>query len=296
MARRLRRYGFSGQNHPQRNLLIILTIIALLLLTSGQFYKRIYTGLQHTIFAITAPLANFSAKPFRSIGKGFENIARYNDINDEFEKLTLQQRENSHWEFLAKQLIRENEILRARWKLPKSYPKLEGNLVVGRVIADLSGTFIDSLLIASGSHDSVALNDIALDNGVLIGRVVEVNNHYSRILLLTDINSRIPVIIGEINHRAILGGNNSSLPDILFPAIDAQITKNMNVKTSGHGGVFPSGIVIGKIILNDGKTIKVNPSADFSKLEYVDILNFNEQVIPEDTKKEIIDSYHKNAQ
>ncbi len=295
MARRSR-HGFSTQSHSQKTILIVLTIIALLLLTSGQIYKNLYNGLQNASLAITSPLIGFVTQPFIFFSNLHESIRNFNSINTELQALKLELRQSSYWESYAKAAIAENNLLRKRWHLPDDFPELPGSFVVARIIADLSGTFIDSLLINSGEKNSITINDIALDNGVLVGRVIHTNKHYSRILLLTDINSRIPVIIGPDQARAIMGGNNSSFPDILFPTIATLITQGMEVKTSGHGGVFPPGIPIGTIIFSDDNAIKVNPTSYSNQLKYLDILSFHARITPKDTVHEITDIYENAAQ
>ena len=292
MARRSR-HGFASRINPQHTLLIILTLIAILLLVSGQVYKNLYDGLRSNVMSVTAPLINIATAPFRMVGNISNNVGDYQTLQQKYQDLQIEMRQASYWESYARQLSAENRLLRERWNLPSDFPKLPGNFVVARVIADLSGTFINSFLINAGKNQNIAANDIAMDNGALVGRVIDVKNKYSRILLITDINSRVPIVVGDERLRAIMGGNNSDKTDLLFSAIDVDITPGMQVLTSGHGGVFPAGIPIGKVASNDGIDIKIEILATPHNIEYVDILSYASKIIPDDTSKNISDDYQE---
>ena len=292
MARRSR-HGLAARINPQHTLLIVLTVIAILLLVSGQVYKNLYSGLRSNVMSVTAPLINIATAPFRMVGNVSNNIGDYQTLQQEYQDLQIEMRQASYWEFYARQLLAENELLRQRWNLPADIPKLPGNFVVAKVVADLSGTFINSFLINAGKNQNIAINDIAMDNGALVGRIIDVKNKYSRVLLMTDINSRVPIVVGDERLRAIMGGDNSDQTDLLFAAIDAVITPGMQVLTSGHGGIFPAGIPIGKVVSNDGTDIKIEPLATLHKIEYVDILSFAAKIIPDDKSKNISDDYQE---
>ncbi len=292
MARRSR-HGLASRINPQHTLLIVLTVIAILLLVSGQVYKNLYSGLRSNVMSVTAPLINIATAPFRMVGNISNNVGDYQTLQQKYQDLQIEMRQASYWESYARQLLAENQLLRQRWNLPSDFPKLPGNFVVARVVADLSGTFINSFLINAGKNQNIAINDIAMDNGALVGRVIDVKNKYSRVLLITDINSRVPIVVGDERLRAIMGGNNSDHTDLLFSAIDSVITPGMQVLTSGHGGVFPSGIPIGQVVSNDGIDIKIAPLATPHRIEYVDILSFAAKIIPDDKNKTLSDNYQE---
>ncbi|MCH9852300.1 MAG: rod shape-determining protein MreC [Alphaproteobacteria bacterium] len=292
MARRSR-HGLAARINPQHTLLIVLTVIAILLLISGQVYKNLYDGMRSNVMSITSPLINIATAPFRMVGNISNNIGDYQTLQQQYQDLKIEMRQASYWEFYARQLLAENQLLRQRWNLPDDFPTLPGNFVVARVIADLSGTFINSFLINAGKNQNIAINDIAMDNGALVGRIIDVKNKYSRVLLITDINSRVPIVVGDERLRAIMGGNNSDQTDLLFAAIDSVITPGMKILTSGHGGVFPAGIPIGQVISNDGDNIKIAPLAVPHQIEYVDILSFAAKIIPNDKSKDISQDYQE---
>ncbi len=293
MARRSRRYGLASGINTQHTYLIALTIIAFLLLVSGQIYKNLYDGVRGGVMAVTSPIIKIVNSPFKIAHDVSENLGDYKELQKKYENLQLDMRQASYWEAYARQLLAENQLLRERWNLAKDFPKLPGNFVVARIIADLSGTFINSFIINSGKINHINENDIALNNGSLVGRVIDTKNNYARILLLTDINSRIPVIIGPERLRAIMAGNNSDKTDVFFAPIDSVITPGMNVFTSGHGGIFPPGIPIGQIIASKSDIIKISLITNPHILEYIDILSFGAKIILEDSKTNISENYQE---
>lgn len=292
MARRSR-HGLFARINTQYTYLIILTLIAILLLAGGQFYRNIYDNIRGGVMFVTSPIIKIVNAPFTFIGQMSQNVGNYQALQQKHEDLQFKLRQTSYWEGYARKLLAENYALRQRWQLAEDFPKLPGNFLVARVIADLSGTFIDSFLINVGSNNNITVNDIALDNGALIGRIIDVKSNYSRILLLTDINSRIPVVVGPERLRAIMAGNNSKTPDLLFAPIDSIIQPDMEVVTSGHGGVFPPGIPIGRISYSAPNDIRIEPVAVPEKLEYVDILGFSAKLVPNENKLSIEEYYQE---
>jgi rod shape-determining protein MreC len=109
----------------------------------------------------------------------------------------------------------------------------------------------------------------------LIGRVTEVGDWSSRVWLISDLNSRIPVTIAETGDRAILAGDNTTQPKLLFLARDASVPEGARVVTSGHGGVFPPNLPVGILKEAERGTYTVVPTADLGRITYVRLVDFN---------------------
>jgi rod shape-determining protein MreC len=101
-----------------------------------------------------------------------------------------------------------------------------------------------------------------------------VGNRSARVLLVTDINSRIPVLIGEARDRAILAGDNSSQPKLLYLAPGTETVPGDHVVTSGHGGVFPPGLPIGVVTQASETTMRVQPFVDWAHMEYLRLADY----------------------
>jgi rod shape-determining protein MreC len=104
--------------------------------------------------------------------------------------------------------------------------------------------------------------------------VVEVGRNSSRLLLLTDLNSRVPVIVEASRYRGVLAGDNSDQPKLIFLPTNAKVNVGDRIVTSGHGGVFPPGLAVGVVSSIGDGNIRIEPLVDFSRIEYVSILRY----------------------
>jgi rod shape-determining protein MreC len=175
------------------------------------------------------------------------------------------------WQAVALRLESENEALR---RLLAFVPDPEARFVSARVIADAGGTFANSLLVFGGAAYGIAIGDAAVTGDGLAGRVVSVAPHSARILLLTDLNSRIPVLITTSGTRAILAGDNSPHPRLLHMTSDSLVVPGERIVTSGDAGAFPAGLPVGVVASVDGGVIRVKPYVERSRLDTVRIVDF----------------------
>ena len=125
---------------------------------------------------------------------------------------------------------------------------------------------------ALGKADRIEKGDAVVNGEGLIGRVAEAGRRSGRVLLISDLNSRIPVVAEKSRIRAILAGDNSPSPKLAFLSPNARLDVGDRIVTSGHGGVFPSGLPVGRIASVADGVIRVEPFADFHRLEYVRII------------------------
>lgn len=175
------------------------------------------------------------------------------------------------WQTSARQLEAENRGLR---ELMNYAPGAEISFVTSRVIADTGGAFVHSVLLNAGDADGVKKGQVVITGSGLVGRVQGVGRNSSRILLITDLNSRIPVLVEPGRIRAILAGDNSERPRLIHLPPGAIVATGDRVVTSGHGGVFPPGVPIGLVSAMTDGGIGVQPFVDRNKLEYVRVLDY----------------------
>ena len=150
--------------------------------------------------------------------------------------------------------------------------------LVAKVLIDKKSPFLRSIILNRGSKDSVSMGMAVLDGGYLIGKVIEVNYLTSRALLISDLNSKIPVSIEPGNIQSILSGTGKSNGIIEFMYKKKSIENNSIVYSSGSGGIFKSGIPIGIISMeekNDERS--VNFFSDLSQLTFVKLVSFNKE-------------------
>ncbi len=146
--------------------------------------------------------------------------------------------------------------------------------VLAKIIVDHDSPFLKSIIINKGSKDNIKIGTNIYDQSYLVGRVIEVNYKTSRVLLLSDLNSNVPVTIAPQNVQAIITGSDDNTAQIKYmkSGITSELTDKSIVYTSGTGAIFKSGIPIGKIRINENdksKKFKVEFYSDFSQLKYV---------------------------
>ena len=142
--------------------------------------------------------------------------------------------------------------------------------VLAKIIVDHESPFLKSVIINKGSNNKIKIGTNIYDQSYLVGRVVEVNYRTSRVLLLSDLNSNVPVTIAPQNIQAIMIGAGENFGEIKYikDGIFEKFDENSIVYTSGTGAIFKSGIPIGKLIQRD-KDLDVEFYSDFSQLKYV---------------------------
>jgi len=157
------------------------------------------------------------------------------------------------------------------------------NSIVAKVLIDKQSPFLRSLIINKGSKNNIKLGMIVLDEGYLVGKIVEVNFFTSRVLLISDINSKIPVSLQPGDIQAIMSGKDKE-EGVLQYTKDKNLPRikgKTKVLTSGAGGLFKSGIPIGEVDFNDDLQINmdkvINFYRDFSQLKYVKVVSFSRE-------------------
>ncbi|MCC7047799.1 MAG: rod shape-determining protein MreC [Alphaproteobacteria bacterium] len=174
------------------------------------------------------------------------------------------------WQAVARQLEAENAILR---NLTGFVPEAAATEVSARVIGASGGAYVRSVLVAAGARHGVRKGQAAVAGAGLAGRVTEVGDRSARVLLITDLNSRIPVVVESSRDQAILAGDNSDRPRLDYLRPNARVSPGDRVVTSGIGGIFPPGIPVGVVVGADGG-LRVQPPIDWDRLEFLRLVDF----------------------
>lgn len=206
-------------------------------------------------------------------------VGAVSDMVDDFENFTRAYQQNKSlrkeiqrlraWREAAQQLERENAKLRALNNL-RLAPRI--GFVAGEVIADSGSPFAQSALLNIGADDGVTDGAAAVDGEGLVGRIVGVGARASRVLLLTDFNSRVPVKVLPSGRRAILSGENSDAPRLNFLDNMTGVASGDVVVTTGDGGVFPPELPVGRVAVVGEYGARVQIGADYERLEFVRVL------------------------
>lgn len=193
-------------------------------------------------------------------------------VHDENFRLRTENARLLQWQEVARRLEQDNAALR---RLLSAGPDLSQTYVTGRVIADGGGSFVRTALLNVGTKDGIKKGQAVIGEGGYVGRVAEVGVRAARILLVTDLNSRLPVMLQEGGHRAVLTGDNSPQPRLEYLTGAARPAVGMHVVTSGDGGQFPAGIPVGEIVSTDG-VVRVRPVVDLGRLDFLRVMQFDE--------------------
>ena len=209
--------------------------------------------------------------------RGFQSYAalqRQNrELRDELQRMKA-------WKEAALQLGQENAKLLDLNKV-RLDPAL--TVVTGQVLADSGSPFRQSVLLNVGGARDGIMDGWAVTDGLgLVGRISGVGERSSRVLLLTDSASRVPVTIQPSGQRAMLSGDNSGLPVLEFIEAPEEVRPGDRVVSSGDGGVFPAGLLVGQVALGADRQLRARVVADLGRLEFLRVLrSHSSEVITE---------------
>ena len=185
------------------------------------------------------------------------------------ENLTLKKKieQSNLLKLKSEKLEIENNILRKELSLLP--PSIE-NYVFVKVIADTQTHYNKTIIINAGKNMNIRTGDAALTYKGLVGSVIDVHEKYSRVLLINDINSKIPVRVGKQNIKAIISGNNTDKMELLYFKDNFPVDVDDLVYTSGDGGYFNSGLPVG-LVKKEKNAFFVKPLNDLSDMQYINI-------------------------
>ena len=193
------------------------------------------------------------------------------DIRAENARLRDENERLRRWQSIALALDAENQRLKANlhW-IPDPAP----SYVTARVVADAGGVYAKAVLLSVGPNHGVRKGEIALDERGLVGRVTEVGARTARVLLITDLNSRIPVILENSRAHAILVGTNGARPRLTYWPEGAMPQEGERVVTSAEASAFPANLPVGTVHFSTANVPEVAPAAMLDRLEVVRIFDY----------------------
>lgn len=221
---------------------------------------------------LLAPIYGVLAGPISAAHEGLSNGRHLFSLVGDNARLREENERLRKWRDVALALEAENTALRAnlRW-IPDAAP----SFVTARVVADAGGVYARSVLIALGPNHSVTRGEIALDDRGLVGRVTEVGARSARVLLLTDMNSRVPVTLESSRARAILVGTNTDRLRLLYYPQDTPPKEGERVVTSAEAHAFPANLPVGTVHYpKQGNVPEVIPAARLDRVEIVRLFDY----------------------
>jgi rod shape-determining protein MreC len=237
------------------------------------FKAEAYGATRRASDTVLAPVGDVLAAPGRWTGAGVDTVSDYFGAASENRQLKSELKEMRQWRDVAIALKNENQRYRTLLGL-KTDPPIP--MAAARIVTDSRGPFADTRLANAGSERGVrAGNPVMSENG-LVGRVIGVTEGVSRVLLLTDIASRTPVMIDRTNARAILTGDGGPNPRLDYLRGRDPIREGDRVLTSGDGGVLPRGLPVGTAVKGLDGRWRLVLASDRAPIDFVRILLFQD--------------------
>lgn len=248
-----------------------LIFLSVALLVLSRLDHGYVAGVRGQVTELMNPVLRAAMVPLEPLRAAARTVSETLTLHSEMERLRNENQRLKGWEWRAVELERKFAELSAASRTAR---ETQIGFITARVIANSSGAFVRSATINAGQDQGLKAGYPVLSGDGLVGRVVDAGSNASRILLLTDAQSRIPVHVGREAARAVLSGDNGPNPRLVFAAPGHAISPGDVVSTSGTGGLFPRGLRIGTVAAA-GSALSVRLDADLDTIEYLGVLLYD---------------------
>ena len=268
------RSAFLKKSYQQKFSLLTLLFLSVVIIILGSInfkpVQYVKIGINEIVYR-SSFIISIPENYFKNLSiKLDEHLSLYDQFKKNEAELKILKEKKLNNDFL----ILENNKLRDLIN-----ESIQSEDLYAKVLVDKNSPYLKSIILNKGSKDNVKIGMAIVDNSYLVGKVIEVNYTNSRALLLSDLNSKIPVLLEPLDIHAVVSGTGSNYGVIEYTKdnYDQKIKgKEIIVYTSGYGGLFKPGLPVGKLI-NDNKTNKniVSFYSDFRQLDYVKIVSYD---------------------
>ena len=255
----------------QRFSFMALILLAVALMMLGKVDIALMERVRANVTDAVTPILDVISKPILSVNKMISEAKVFYYVREENLMLKQEKDRLLQWQAAARKLEIENKNLRGLLNFPV---EPAAGFITARAIADTGGAFANSVVINAGNKSGIRKGQATITGEGLVGRVTDVGARSSRVLLITDLNSRIPVVLQSSQARAILAGDNTHRPKLIHLSPGASISQGDRIVTSGHGGAFPPGLPVGLVASVNEKGINIEPFVQRSRVTYLRILDY----------------------
>jgi len=265
------RSAFLKKKDKQKFSLLTLLFLSILVIILSNYNFKVIQLIKIGINEFTYRASFLISTPENKIQKINSQIKDHLKVYENYKNLELELEKLKQKKLTNNFLKMENEKLRDLIN-----ESINSNEILARVLIDKKSPFLRSIILNKGTKDKLKIGMAVVDEVHLVGKVIEVNFTNSRVLLLSDLNSKIPVVLEPIGMQAVVsgtGGTNGKIQYTKEEYSDDINNQEIIAYTSGLGGLFKPGLPVGKIS-------RVNPHeivffSDFKQLEYVKIISLN---------------------
>ena len=260
------RSAFLKKSTKQKFSLLTLVFLSIFIIILSGLNFTLIKNIKIFINEVVYRSSFVASVPENFIKKSYLGIKEYSNFYDNYKynKIELDKIKSEN---ISSEIVKsENKELK---ELIEDYT-LTKNKILAKVIVDHQSPFLRTVIINKGTADKIKIGTNVYDRSYLVGRVIEVNYKSSRVLLLSDLNSNVPISIIPGNIQAIITGNGENSGEIKYTKdnLVESIENESIAYTSGTGSIFKSGIPIGKLNISDKKLL-INFYSDFTQLKYV---------------------------
>ncbi|WP_225027622.1 rod shape-determining protein MreC [Xinfangfangia pollutisoli] len=262
--------GPEDYSRPLRRLLVgVLLLVLLALFLVWRIDSPRVERFRSALVDAVVPNLEWALVPVAKVADMVDNFQSYSRIYEQNQELKRELQKMKAWKEAAEQLEQKNARL-----LDLNQVRLDPKLthITGVVLADSGSPFRQSVLLNVGARDGIRDGWATMDGIGFVGRISGVGERTSRVILVTDSNSRVPVTIQPSGQKAILSGDNSPIPLLEFIEDADEVRPGDRVVTSGDGEVLPAGLLVGQVVRGTDKRLRVVLSADYQRLEFLRVL------------------------
>ncbi len=249
----------------------VMVVAAFGLMLVGKVDTVVVERVRIAVYDTSAPIYAALAEPLGRINRFASETRGMWTLREENARLRSENEQLRRWQSIALTLDAENRRLKTalRW-----IPDPEASYVTARVVADAGGVYAKAVLLSAGPNHSLRKGEIALDERGLVGRITEVGSRTARVLLITDMNSRVPVILESSRTRAILAGTNGPWPRLLYLSEGTIPKEGERVVTSAEANAFPANLPVGTVHFDANGVAEVEPDAQLRALDMVRVFDY----------------------
>src|SRR6185503_10660289 len=251
--------------------LVLLVIAAFIAMLIGKADSVLVENARVLALDLASPALEAIARPVAAANRAIADLKEFASLRQENARLREENARLLAWQTAARRLENENERLR---DLAQFREGPEASFITARIVGDSVSAYVRGALLNVGHKAGVATGQAVVTAEGLAGRVAEVGDNSARVLFVTDVNSRLPVLVERTRERAILAGDNSQQLRLTLLQGVSGVQRGDRIVTSGHGGSFPVGIPVGEVVQTESGSVKVRPFADFSRLEFVRVVDY----------------------
>ncbi|MFA5120779.1 rod shape-determining protein MreC [Zavarzinia sp.] len=256
----------------QRFAFLALLVLSVGLIILGKVDSMLIERGRAVVVDLAAPVLDLVAKPLASVKSGIAAIDTWVNLYEENQALHEENERLRAWASTARRLAIENATYRDLLHV-RTEPQVR--FVTARIIGEGGGPFVRTVVVDAGTASGVKSGQVGLTGSGVVGRVLAAGNEASRLLLLTDLNSRVPVALEGAQARGVLEGDNSALPRLSYLAPGIRVHPGDRVVTSGIGGMFPPGLPVGAVETVTNGVVRVRPWVRFDKLDFIKIVEYD---------------------